>query len=59
MLAVVLGDLARKLLKSHGGYRFLVLTDCDDSYILYLFNFITNKSHKVLNQRNVGAKDRT
>jgi len=58
MLAVTLGVLARKLLKSHSGYCFLVLPDCDCFYTLHLSNFFTNKSQKILNQGNVGAKDR-
>jgi hypothetical protein len=59
MLAVTLGFLARKLLKSYGGYCFLILPYCGGFYTLYLLNFLTNKSQKILNQGNVGAKDRT
>ena len=53
------GVFARKMLNSHGGHRFLVLPECDDLfYTLYLLNFPTNKSNKMLSQGNVGAKDR-
>jgi uncharacterized C2H2 Zn-finger protein len=47
------------LLKSRGGCCFLVLPKCGDLFrTLYLLNFLTNKSHKVLNQGNLGVTDR-
>jgi hypothetical protein len=57
-LAVTFGVLVQKSLKSNGGYFFLFLPDCDDFYTLHLLNFLTDKRQKILNQGNVGAKNR-